>query len=74
MPTRLGLEPEQLTVVLDALQQAETALGPVEDLLRVAYGRAWLARARIMRRQILGLREEVRRRYLEQEVDQRVTG
>lgn len=70
MTKKAGLAPEQLTAVLDALQQADAALAPVENLLRQAYGRAWLTRSRILRRQIPGLREEVRRRYLEQEVDQ----
>ena len=68
MTKKAGLAPEQLTVELDALQQADAALAPVENHLRQAYGRAWLARSRILRRQIPGLREEVRRRYLEQQV------
>ena len=69
---KTGMAPEQLTTRLDALQHADTNLAPAEDLLRVAYGRSWLARSVALRRQIRGLREEVRRRYLEQQVEQRL--
>ena len=70
MPRKPGLLPGQQNSVLDALAVADRELALVEHLLQTAYGRPLGGKARTLRRQVKGLREEVRRRYLEQEVGQ----
>ena len=70
MPRKPGLLPGQEHSALDALAVADRELALVEHLLQAAYGRPVGGTVRTLRRQIKGLREEVRRRFLEQEVEQ----
>ena len=67
MPRKLGLLPRQQNSALDALAVADRKLALVEQLLRAAYGRPVRGTVRTLRRPVKGLREEVRRRYLEQD-------
>ena len=64
---KAGLDASERDEVLAALGRADAELAMVGDRLRQAYGRAWLAKARTLRRQAKGLQEGVRRQYLEQE-------
>ena len=69
MPRRPGLLPGQQYSTLDALAVADRELALVEQLLQAAYGRVCSGKVRTLRRQVKGLQDEVRRRYLEQEVE-----
>ena len=61
-----GLAESQHATLSDLMQTADRHLALVEQQLGSAYGKVWEGKARMLRRQVRGLQEEVRRRYLEQ--------
>ncbi|TLU71480.1 hypothetical protein [Lichenicoccus roseus] len=63
---RRGLEVAQHEALL---QRTDFHLNLVEQQLHQTYGRSWQTKLRVLRRHLRGLQEDLRRRFLEQEVD-----
>ena len=70
MAKRPRLQAKQHEAVLQLIQRSDESLALVEEAVRLGYGHACHVKVRTLRRQVAGVREDLRRRYLEQEVEQ----